>query len=469
VRVAPRSRATDGDDAAFLSNAYGLTPDEWQTLVVDDWLATRRDGKWASSRCGLSVPRQNGKNGALEVVELYKMVMLGRRILHTAHEVKTARKAFLRLTSFFENERKYPELAALVADIRRTNGQEAIVLANGGSCEFIARSKGSGRGFTVDDLVLDEAQELDDFAYAALLPTISAAPSGNPQQIVTGTPPGSRDNGEVFTRLRDDALSGKSTRTSWLEWSADVTPDLDDRGQWAKSNPALGVRLDLETVADERAAMDDATFARERLGMWAPARRSSAVVPANVWNDLKASDPPAQDVPPSALAADMSHGRVVAIAGCWLDEDRPYVELLALDAVDDTTDAVSWLAKRAGRRIPVVIDADSPAASMVPELKALKVKVIVAAVPDVGKACGGWLDDVLERRLTHAGQSQVDDALAMAKKRLVGNAGRWVWDGSDPTKNVAPLRAVTLARYGAVVTKKRARSSANSGKVVVLS
>lgn len=39
----------------------------------------------------------------------------------------------------------------MLVEIRRTNGQEAIVLDNGGSVQFIARSRGSGRGFTVDD------------------------------------------------------------------------------------------------------------------------------------------------------------------------------------------------------------------------------------------------------------------------------------------------------------------------------
>ena len=45
--------------------------------------------------------------------ELYGMVVLGERFLHTAHEVKTARKAFLRIAGFFENPRQYPELAAM--------------------------------------------------------------------------------------------------------------------------------------------------------------------------------------------------------------------------------------------------------------------------------------------------------------------------------------------------------------------
>ena len=160
VRPVRGLRLDDVDDAIELATLYGLVPDEWQEWVLEGWLARTRSGKLASSQCGLAVPRQNGKNACLEIVELFKVVVLGRKILHTAHEVKTARKAFLRLRSFFENERQWPELAALVKEIRRTNGQEAIVLTNGGSVEFIARSKGSGRGFTMDDLVLDEAQTI---------------------------------------------------------------------------------------------------------------------------------------------------------------------------------------------------------------------------------------------------------------------------------------------------------------------
>ena len=162
VRLEPKrsARFDDGGDACFLASRYGLTPDPWQAMVVVSWLGRSSSNRLAAGRCGLAVPRQNGKNGILEVVELFKIVVQGRKVLHTAHEVKTARKAFVRLRSFFENGRRWPELAVLVREIRQTNGQEAIVLSNGGSVEFVARSRGSGRGFTVDDLVLDEAQEL---------------------------------------------------------------------------------------------------------------------------------------------------------------------------------------------------------------------------------------------------------------------------------------------------------------------
>src|ERR1700753_707158 len=101
VRRAPRAAESDVDDAAFLSAGYGLTPDGWQEDVLEDWLGRRRDGRWAAATCGLAVPRQNGKNGIIEVRELFGMVALGEKFLHTAHEVKTARKAFIRIASFF--------------------------------------------------------------------------------------------------------------------------------------------------------------------------------------------------------------------------------------------------------------------------------------------------------------------------------------------------------------------------------
>jgi hypothetical protein len=466
VEVVPPAKWTDGEDAGFLADGYGLTPDEWQQRVLDAWLGRRRDGKWAASTAGCAVPRQNGKNGVLEIVELFFTVSLGLKILHTAHEVKTARKAFIRLCSFFENERQYPELAALVKDIRRTNGQEAIVLTNGGSVEFIARSKGSGRGFTVDVLVCDEAQELSDDALEALTPTTSAAPSGDPLAIFTGTPPSASMNGEVWTRIRQGALDGTDRRIAWLEWSVTGDANLDDRELWAATNPALGTRLNIETLEAERSRFSAAGFARERLGMWA-SDEALSIIPASVWANLVADNPPAENVAPDALAVDMSHDRIVAIAGCWkLEDDVHYVEVLALDRTTDAQGAVEWLVKNAGRRIPVVVDSIGPAAELIPVLKARKVQVHPSYAPDMGKACGGFYEDVLADRLLHADQPQVNAALLGASKRPIRDAGAWGWNRKNPEVNIAPLVAVTLARFGAVAYAKR--RSTTSRKALVL-
>ena len=39
IRIASEYAYTYGDDASELASAYGLTPDPWQKLVLDDWRA----------------------------------------------------------------------------------------------------------------------------------------------------------------------------------------------------------------------------------------------------------------------------------------------------------------------------------------------------------------------------------------------------------------------------------------------
>lgn len=453
VRVAPPSRRSDGDLAAFLSSSYGLIPDDWQSLVLDDWLALRADGRWASLTCGLAVPRQNGKNGIIEMRELYGMVELGEKFLHTAHEVKTARKAFIRLCSFFENTRKYPELAALVQDIRKTNGQEAIVLTNGGSVEFVARSKGSGRGFTVDVLVMDEAQEFSEEALEALMPTTSAAPLGNPQWIITGTPPGPTANGEVFTRTRDEALAGGANRMCWHEWSAvgnDV--DLDDRARWYQVNPALGGRLQVDVVEGERSRFSDDGFGRERLGMWQKIG-TAGVIEAEQWGSL--SDPKMLDGTggsevdlPIAVAIDVSPmGRSASISLAGRRADGLFhVEVVKhaagtdwllddLTTLRDTFEPCAFVADKIGSSAVLLPLAE--AGFIVTQTNATQ----------MAQACAGFLDAVTNSQLRHIDQPLLNSAIGNARKRTIGETG-WAWNRKDTAQDITPLVSVTLALWG---------------------
>ena len=457
--VVPKHTGSEGGLACDLADGYGMTPDPWQRTVMVGWLATLAGGRWAASDCGISVPRQNGKNGIMEFLELYLAAILGLKILHTAHEVKTCRKHFLRMKAYFENERKYPEMAALVDTIRQTNGQEAIILTNGGSIEFIARSKSSGRGFTVDVLVCDEAQELTDEQMEAIQPAISSAPSGNPLTIYAGTPTPPGSPGTVFARIRKEAHSGDSRRLCWFEWSASEIGDVNDRSRWEATNPALGIRLMVDVIESEAKKFTADGFARERLGWWSE-ESELEVISVEQWHATECAEPQADglmgfgvDMPPdrSALAISYAFKHDDGTAFIGLQEYRDVKQ-------HGTAWAVDWLAERWPKTASVVVDAMSPAMALVPDLQKRHVRVTVTSSNELGQATGRMLDMIRAGQVTHLPDDQ-QPQLALAAKgvmlRDIGPNGAVAWNKKGSDVEISPLQAATLALYGVFTTKRR--------------
>jgi hypothetical protein len=463
VRHAPSVRANAWEDVSDLAKAYGLVLDEWQENVLEAAMGERSDGRWAASTVGISVPRQNGKGALIEARELAGLLLFGEKvIIHSAHEQKTARVGFERILSYFEN---YDDLRKKTRSVMSALGREHIKLKSGAELHFPARSKGAIRGFSIDCLILDEGQILGDSAWEAIKPTISARP--NVQTWVLGTPPTPMDDGAVFERMRKRGLEGKDMRLCWCEWSAPSDADPANREAWATANPALGFRISEEAVADELNELSPAGFARERLGIWDDPETHKTPFPN--WPNCVTLDPPADGTAPDALGVDMSHDRVISISGSWVDEsEEAFVELLEVDVTGDTGAAVEWIVARAGRRIPVVIDSMSPAASMVPTLKKRKVRVIVTTAADMGKACGGVHDAVHEGRLWHVNQDQLSRAVLGCEKRAIGTAGAWGIDRRDPDTNIAPAVSMILSHFGTQVTKKRGNGRSSSGRRAVL-
>lgn len=441
--VAPASRANSWEDVADLAATLGIPLDEWQEQVLEAAMGERTDGRWASKFIGLSAPRQNGKSQLIVARALAGVLLFGEKtIIISAHETDTARQVWQRLIDTIEDN---PTLEARVTGRMNAVNRESLTFGEGLDKQTIklkARGQSGSRGFSADCLLLDEAQILGRQAWGSIVPTMSARP--NPQLWLFGTPPTVNDDPFAFSRVRDQSIARKA-RHCWLEWSADEGDDFDDPETWAKANPSFGVRLSEEACADDRAAMDDQQFAMERLGMWAPSADALRVIQVEDWDAraVTAAEVPADS--PNAFGLDMSHDRVVSIGVCVGE----HVEVAALDKVSDTLGAVEWLVERAGKKIPVVVDGQSPAASMVPALRNAGVRVVVTAAPDMAKACGDFYDAVVEGRLTHLDQSQLNTALAGARKRPIGAAGGWGWDRKDYSINLAPLVSVTLARFGA--------------------
>ena len=460
IKVEPYFSYSDGEDACFLMRSYGQPADPWQAMVLDAWLARNSLDTFAATTCGLSVPRQNGKNWLLEARELYGITQCHESILHTAHEVKTARKAFLRLCSYFEQPEKFPELAEKVHTIRRTNGQEAIILKDGGQVEFSARSRGAARGFTADVVVMDEAQELTDEQLEALMYAISASPNDNRQMIYVGTPPPPRSPGTVFARLRKSVMDGTAPeRTCWHEWSVEQIGDVADRSRWYETNPAMGIRITEDFTAIECGTSSAEGFARERLGWWAPTSGAqAALIPAELWQrgGVERAPESGTDSYGVKFAPD---GSRYALAFCRTDGERHHAELVSLRPMGEGIRALSdWLIARKEKGSCVVIDGKAEAKLLVQALNDAGCPrgfVVTPSMQDVGLAASMVIDGLVGGTFTHAaipGQAALD-ASAQAPRRAIGTSGGYGFATTDEIDST-PIEAVSLALLGARTSKR---------------
>lgn len=442
-RNVPPSVSSSGREAVELAGSVGLHLDRWQADVLEAACAEKTDGTWASTEVAVVVPRQNGKNVILEARELAGLFLFGEELqTHTAHRFDTCLEHFRRVRNLIE---ECPDLSRRVKRISEASGQERIELKSGQRLNFKARSKGSGRGFSGDLVVLDEAYWLSDLG--ALMPTLSARP--NPQIWYTSSAPLPRAESDILRRVckrgRLDAGG-----LCYFEWSAGSDSALDDRSAWAAANPALGLRIPAEFVETERGSLDPAEFARERLGIWVDTVVDEPVLAAHDW---KACASPTEVPDPKWMASPVTFGVDVAPDRSWSSVAAAGTCSeggVAVEVVDHRRDA-GWVVQRVAdlvaRHHPkaVLIDPRSSAGSLIRPLEQAGVTVTEAKTADHVAACGDLFDAVLAHRVSHRRQPELDAAVAGATKRTVGDA--WLWDRRAGTV-ISPLVAVTLARWG---------------------
>lgn len=447
----------------------GWTFDEWQDDLGRLILAKNADGMYAASICAMSLPRQVGKTYLVGCIAFALcLTQPGTTVIWTAHRGRTATETFRAMKA----KAKLPELAAFIdqrvkgGGIRSANGEQEIEFLNGSRIMFGARESGFGVGFAnVGMLVIDEVQRASTKAMDDLLPTTNAA--ANPLVLCMGTPPRPTDDGEVFTMLRQEATTGESGDVLYIELGASERFDLSDEAEFWRQlrqvNPSFPHRVGERAILRNKKGLTDDSVFREVFGLWDEFQRQFSPINGPLWRDA-ADVGPGDGHKPAALAVDMSHAREISVGACWLEDTSAHVE--EVWAGVDEPAAVEWIVKRAGRRLLVVIDSQSPAASMVPALKARGVKVHAGSASDMSKACGLIVSDLEAGRLTHADQEALNEARDGARKRAIGTAGGWGYDRKDPSVQIHPLVAVTLARLGAAM-KKPTNSSKSGGRRVV--
>ena len=453
---------SDGPDAVALARSLGTDPFAWQEGVLWHLCARDERDRPAYVTAGLSLPRQNGKNLVLEVFEVYQMVVCGARILHTAHRVKTAKESFDRLVRYFKAE----PLASLVERIRYTNGEETIVLTNGGKIQFSARSRANTRGFAdIQIVVFDEAQDLTDEQVNAIMFVLAASSTGDRQMIFTGTPPDPDSPGTVFRRTRRAMLSdAPPSRSCWLEWSVEDLPSLDATfadvvDDVYATNPSMGLVLDITFTETEFANASVDGFARERCGWWDPdvSTEEPPAIDPEVWERtaIPAIGRRYQGV--TALGVKFSaDGTSWALAGCKAKRDRSRYacELVQLgDTSRGTRELAQAIARRKGTVSCVLVDGTNGADALCANLAEMalpKGYVVRMRTQDVVAASQMFADALVDGTLAHSteGQRVLDDCAATATRRAIGTKGGWGFAGS------IEMEACAAAAMGCRTTRR---------------
>lgn len=449
-RTAPTAASSDGGDAAAVLAAGGVLLDEWQELVLRDWMGRTATGRWAAPTCGGSVPRQNGKSLLVQARAIAGMLLLNEQVIYTAHLQKTATETFEEMRDFFESAK----IKRYVREIKSAIGREQIILKSGARVKFLARTRNGGRGQHGDLLIFDEAQDLEESAQASFLPAISA--SMNPQTVYTGTPPEGVSDGTVFRNIRERALGEDNTRIAWFEFSVAEIGDTSDRERWAATNPALGRRIQLDTIISEQEQLPADMFARERLGWWNPIIEviEQPVIDPEAWGRCRSTAPKPDGK--TAYGVKFSpDGTEVILAGAVIDKETNTVRVTIIDR-RDTAHGIQWLAEWLNERYKVascvVIDGRNGVDLLIDKIGGtwrMKGSILKPNARDAVAAASMFINEINESTLTwYHGQEDLDDSARTATKRPIGGGFGF---GGD---NALPVEAAALALYG-VRTAKR--------------
>lgn len=433
--------------------ALGVVLDEWQWAVFHAALL-RRDAVWAAFAVAVCAPRQNGKNGILEVRELVGPCLLGEDLLiHTAHLADTSKEAFRRLEDLIDTN---AWLSSNVKHIWRTNGHESIEFTDGRRIRFRTRTRGGGRGFSGSPVFFDEAMFLPEISMGAIMPVVSAQPDPQLWYMGSAVDQALMDDGVAFARVRERALEGTDDRLAYFEWSLDAeNPDQVDEAvagdpeAWAQTNPALGIRISESYVKAERLELAPRTFAVERLGVgdWPATNIGASLIPVEQWDALKKPAAVAQD--PVCFAFDVTPDRSGASIGVAGRSDTGGFHVEVVDQRRSNRWVPERLAELVAKHKPsaVLCDGRGPAAALLKQIEELGVEVETMSAGEHTQACGMFFDLVQDGDLSHIGQEELRSAIRGAATRPLGDA--WAWSRKNSAVDISPLVAVTLALWGA--------------------
>ena len=463
--VVTESSANDVLDTLDLLSEAGFECMDWQALLLECWMGVLPNGRWAAPSCGNETPRQNGKTRDICGRSAAEMLFYDGTVIYTAQLQKTSTETFEEMVSIMDTKALRKFLAP--NGIRSALGREEIRLKSGARMKFLARTRNGGNGQHGSLLIFDEAQYLDKQAQGSFLAAISACKTRRgPQTIYNGNAPEDGDNSVVFERIRSDALSGRTRRTAWTEWSIGAgidLPDVSDRSVWERTNPSLGVLISMDTVEAEYEAEDAEQFAHQRLGWFATRADLDHLISQEAWDATCADAPPEGHDKLAYGVRFTPDGRSVSLACAVTHQDGCHVEYIRTEpTVAGVSWLVDWIVARRNKAAAVAIDGRADATDLGQRLVSAgmpKGAVMVARTSDAIAADAMLVNAVNDGDLTHLDDPALAESALGATRRQIGKDGGYGFGGECPER----IDACALALWAARTTKRDPRRKGRIG------
>lgn len=435
------------------------------------------------------VSRQNGKTEAIKIKKLWRLYLDGAKtVIATAQDLANSEKAWAEAVEMAKAE---PELATEIESVDRTNGKKALRLTEQRRYLVTASGRRAARGWSVDDLDVDELREHQTWeAWAAAAPTTLA----RPRSQIWGWSSAGDAASVVLRHLRAQGMRGArgvdpeemksfseglgiaemdgedielGSSLALFEWSAPPGARLDDWEALAQANPSLGHGfLTQRKLKGLIQGMPEWGARMEYMSQWRPTA-AGGPFPEGAW---QAGIDAESDLAPAGLlglgVAVSANGGMgyVAVAGNRLD-GHVHVEVIASRA--GTEWLIPWLTspERALRERWGAVAwqlSGAPVSALTDALRATDLPCVDWTGPELGRASGmvqelvrlpdpGEPDDANKRRLFHVPQPVLDVPASTAAVKSAGDT--WLIDLQRSPTDAAPLQAA----FGAVWALSQAR------------
>lgn len=460
----PDYHMTIGPEVADLGALFKFRANPEQRLLLDAAFGFDTRNRLPFEVVAIA-SRQNLKTGFLILQGLGKALLLKRPLqIWTAHKDSATDEAFLEFEKLIEGS---AELSKRIRHRTRGKGDKSYQFTTGARLVFRARTGKGGQAMSADDIDLDELFAVEPQHIGSFMPTMSTRPNAQITYCSSAPHATSAYQRSIMARGR-----AGDPRMVYAEWSTERLLRKDQDGNPVYGPPAcreqdcdhaLGRQgcicddpelvkqanpsmerseapsISWEYIQSERRAMVDIVeqFMRERMGVGeTPASGVVAISP-----DLWAQRGYLGERPkPEALGVAVSLSREWgSIGACGLG--GRYIGAVKRNRYG------SWLLEETKRialqqRIPVGIDERGPAASLIKPLEDAGVRVFCLGTEDYILGCTDTYDALIEERLQHGDDDDLNQAVAVAGWRQIGE--RRVW--ARMSGEISMLEAVTAAR-----------------------